>query len=122
MAIVLRLVGTWRCERYCASAEPEKVAAVIGAIRARLDGLAKRAEIILDKLEDVPRFFQPAALEAVCKFATEQDNPKRRRYQAGLLSISVRGIDKCTIECPKDYAMPSRRPIEILRAALTRTV
>jgi hypothetical protein len=102
--------------------EAEKIAGAIGALRARLDGLARRAEQFIDKLKDVERFFQPASLETICSYANTEDNPKRRRYQAGMLSIAVRGIDKCIIECPKGYAVPSQLPIDAPRTALTRTV
>jgi hypothetical protein len=102
--------------------DAQKVAGVIGGIRARADGLARRADIILQKLADIELFFQPASLATICDHANKYDNPKRRRYQAGLLSLACRGIDKASIELPRDFTMPSRGPIEALRLALTKTI
>lgn len=88
--------------------EPEKVAAIIGAIRSKMEGLAKRAEAVLDTLREVDEFFQPAALAAICKLANEYDNPKRRKYEAGLLSLSCkRDRDKSVITMPKGFELPS---------------
>jgi hypothetical protein len=99
--------------------DAQKIAAVIGALRARADGLVRRAEHLLTKLRDVELFFQPAALAAICEHANQYDNPKRRRYQAGLLTLACRGIDKASVEMPNDFAMPSRLPIDNLQTALS---
>jgi hypothetical protein len=99
--------------------EPEKVAGIIGAIRSKMEGLAKRVEVVLDTLREVEEFFQPAALAAMCKLANEHDNPKRRKYEAGLLSLTCkRDRDKSVISMPKEFALPSRRPLEAFRSAL----
>lgn len=99
--------------------DAEKVAAIIGAIRARVDGLVRRAEQLLTKLRDVELLFQPAALAVICEHANKFDNPKRRRYQAGLLSLACRGIDKASIEMPKDFVMPRRLAVDNLQAVVT---
>lgn len=96
----------------------EFVAQKLPGHRAKIEGLARRAGIILDKLEDVERFFQPAALEYVCRMATENDNRKKRRYKAELLKISLFGNVTSTIEAPI-FQMPSRRPIEALRIGIS---
>ncbi|UGY17983.1 hypothetical protein HAP48_0011430 [Bradyrhizobium septentrionale] len=84
-----------------------------------MEGLAKRTEVILDTLREVEDFFQPAVLAAICKLANEHDNPKRRKYEAGLLSLSCkREREKTTITMPKDFELPSRKPLETFRAAL----
>jgi hypothetical protein len=102
--------------------EAEKVAGVIGAIRSRLEGIARKAEAVLDQLKEVEAFFQPAALDAICKLANEHDNPKRRKYEAGLLTITCkRDRDKTTITMPKNFILPSRKPLEVFRAALSGT-
>ncbi|MBR1206604.1 MULTISPECIES: hypothetical protein [unclassified Bradyrhizobium] len=101
--------------------EAQKVAATIGAIRARSDGLIKRAEALLVKLGDVELFFQPACLAVICEHANKYDNPKRRRYQASMLSLACRGADKASVELPRDFKMPSRQPIESLRTAIANS-
>jgi hypothetical protein len=81
--------------------------------------VAKRTEDILDTLREVEEFFQPAALTAICKLANKHDNPKRRKYEAGLLSLSCkREREKSVITMPKGFELPSRRPLETFRAAL----
>ncbi|MET4484241.1 hypothetical protein [Bradyrhizobium sp. F1.13.3] len=114
-----RLMADFAAGSITLAGEPEKVAAVIGAVRMKMDGLAKRAEAVLDTLREVEDFFQPAALAAICKLANEHDNPKRRRYEAGLLSITCkRDRDKSVIAMPKGFELPSRRPLDAFRAAL----
>jgi hypothetical protein len=100
--------------------EPEKVAKVIGVIRSRFEGLVRRTEVILDSLQEVEAFFQPAALAAICKLANEHDNPKRRTYESGLLSLTCKRDkkNKTVITMPKGFELPSRRPIETFRTAL----
>jgi hypothetical protein len=51
--------------RITPAGEPEKVAAVIGAVRSKMEGLAKRTEAILDTLREVEDFLQSAALVAI---------------------------------------------------------
>ncbi|MDT4737247.1 hypothetical protein [Bradyrhizobium sp. WYCCWR 12699] len=114
-----RLMADFAAASVVLAGEPEKVAATIGAIRMKMDGLAKRVEAVLETLREVEDFFQPAALAAICKLANEHDNPKRRRYEAGLLSITCkRDRDKSTITMPKGFELPSRRPLEAFRPAL----
>lgn len=95
--------------------DPEKLTGALPALRTKIDGLARRADMIVKKLDDVVLFFQPAALELIAKHANEHDNPKRRRYQAGLLSLSVRGVDKCEVRIPDGFSVPSRAAIEALQ-------
>ncbi|MCK1671229.1 hypothetical protein [Bradyrhizobium sp. 150] len=102
------------------SGEAEKAAGIIGQLRARMDGISKRAEPILEYLQDVELFFQPVTLDAICKWANEHDNPKRRTYSYGLLSITLKNDkgDKTHILIPKGYVLPSKQPIIALRNAL----
>jgi len=76
-------------------------------------------EEALDQLKEVEDFFQPGCLSAVCNSANLRDNPKRRRYEAGLLAITChRDKGSSTIRMPKDYKLPDRAPIVAFRAAL----
>jgi hypothetical protein len=101
--------------------EAEKVAKIIGIIRTRFDSLLRRTEMILGQLQEVELFFQPTALAAICKLANEHDNPKRRTYEAGLLTLTCKRDkkSKTVIAMPKGFERPSRRPIESFRSALT---
>jgi hypothetical protein len=114
-----RLMADFAAAQITLAGEPEKAAKLIGAIRSKMEGLAKRTEAILDTLREVEDFFQPAALAAICKLANEHDNAKRRKYEAGLLSLSCkREREKTTITMPKGFELPSRRPLEAFRSAL----
>ena len=85
---------------------PEKAAAIIGAIRSKMEGLARRTVVILDTLREVEEFFQPMALQSVCKLANEHDNPKWRKYEAGLLSITCKGgREKSVVAMPKGFEL-----------------
>jgi hypothetical protein len=92
----------------------QKVATMLIGLRAKASGLVRRAQMTLQKLSDVELFFQPIVLETICKYANEKDNPKRRRYQAGLLSLAVRGIDKCEVNMPSGFKVPASEPIDAL--------
>lgn len=94
--------------------DAQLVAASIGKIRTEFEGLTRRAELILGKLEDLQRFFQPATLHAICQHA-EKAIPRRSKHVAGLLKLSTRNI---SVEMPQDFTVPSRRPIDALRSAL----
>ena len=83
-----------------------------------MEGLAKRSEAVFDTLREVEEFFQPAALAAICKLANEHDNPKRRKYEAGLLTLTCkRDRDKSVISMPNGFELPSRRPLEAFQSA-----
>lgn len=92
----------------------QKVATILAGQRVKASGLVRRAQMTLQKLSDVELFFQPIVLETICRYANEQDNPKRRRYQASLLSLSVRGIDKCKIRMPPCFKIPGSGPVDAL--------
>jgi hypothetical protein len=97
--------------------DPQKLGTALPGLRTKVDGLANRGETIVNKLDNVVQFFQPAVLDLIVKHANEHDNPKRRRYQSGLLSLMVRGIDKSEVHLDPDFKVPSRQPIEALRKA-----
>jgi hypothetical protein len=73
----------------------------------------------LDQLREVADFFQPACLAAVCEAANVRDNPKKRRYELGLLTITChRENGSTTVRMPKDYKLPNRGLIAAFRTAL----
>lgn len=101
------------------SREPEEAAKRLPQIKARLDKLLRGVERVLADLALVQQLFQPAVVQLVCELANEWDNPKKRRYQAGLLAITCkRDRDSTTIQLPGGFALPDSAPITELRAAL----
>jgi hypothetical protein len=102
---------------------PEEAAKKIGGIRHRMEILANRTEGVLGQLRDLEAFFQPAVMCALADLATKEDNPKKRTYTAGLLSISCkRGNQTYTISLPRNYKVPDSRPLEALKAAVSGLV
>ncbi len=94
--------------------DAQRVAGSLGKIRTEIDGLIRRAELILKKLADLEFFFQPSTLNAICQHA-ENAVPRRSKHFAGLLKLSTRNI---SITMPRDFKVPSDQPIRTLRAAL----
>ena len=99
--------------------EPETVAKCIGLVRSRMDGIVNRISDLLDTLREIEDFFQLAVLAAICKLANEHDNPKRRKYEAGLLTlICKRGKNKAVVAMPKNFAIPNRPGLDAFKTAL----
>jgi hypothetical protein len=74
-------------------------------------------------VRQVEDFFQPTVLAAICKLANENDNPKRRKYKAGLLTlICKRERQKTTITMPKNFVLPSRRGLDAFGAGRIRSL
>jgi len=95
--------------------DPQRGAGAIGSIRSDIEGLIRRAELLLAKLSDVELFFQPATLLAICEHA-ENAVPRRTRHFAGMLKLSTRDQ---VIEMPKGFVVPSRAAIDRLQAVLS---
>lgn len=113
-----RLMNATAAVTMSLTGDAQRVAASIGSIRTEIDGLIRRAELILAKLSDLELFFQPATLHAICQHA-EKAVPRRKRHFAGLMKLSTRDV---FVEMPKDFVMPSVRPVETLRAAIAGAV
>jgi hypothetical protein len=72
-------------------------------IKRSLGLFIRRIEKIFDELKEVEDFFQPAVLDVICTLANDYDNPKKRRYMAGLQSLTCkRGRDKITVQMPSN--------------------
>jgi hypothetical protein len=85
----------------------------------RCDSRWSRLNDLLDLLREVEDFFQPTVLAAICKLANEHDNPKRRKYEAGLLTLTCkRERQKTTIAMPKNFVLPSGRGLDAFKSAL----
>jgi hypothetical protein len=88
-------------------------------IKRQLEGLIRRIEKVFHELKEVEDFFQPAVLETICNFANDHDNPKKRRYTSGMLSLTCkRTRDTVTVQMPKKYCLPNRDGLETLKEAL----
>ena len=109
-----RLMNATAAVTLSLTGDAQRVAASLGKIRAEIEGLVRRAELILKKLLDLELFFQAATLHAICQHA-EKATPRRSKHYAGLLKLSTRNI---SIEMPKDFKLPSDAPVKTLRAAL----
>jgi hypothetical protein len=97
----------------------EEAANHIPNVRRRMEALLPRMEEVLDELREVEDLFQPVILEAVCRLATQHDNPKKRKYRACLGSITLRRDKKgVSVHLPRSYKVPDRGAIARLRAAL----
>ncbi|WJR78765.1 hypothetical protein [Bradyrhizobium sp. NP1] len=108
-----RLMNATAAVTMSLTGDAQRVAASIGLIRTEIDGLIRRAELILAKLSDLELFFQPVTLHAICQHA-EKAVPRRKRHFAGLMKLSTRDV---FVEMPKDFVVPSAQPLEALRAA-----
>lgn len=109
MGFVMRLV-----------ADPELKQHSIHNIRQRFEALLRRVEAVMEQLQEVEDFFQPAVLQVICDLANKNDNPKKRKYEPGMLSISCKR-DKskaATVHLPRSFRLPDRKAIERFRAAL----
>lgn len=92
----------------------------VGPVKRRMEMLLDRLEAVFAQLQEVVDFFQPEVLEAVCRFANEHDNPKKRKYIPGLGSITLkRERDKLPLYVPKNYQVPGKANIETFRGVLT---
>jgi len=113
-----RLMNATAAVTMSLTGDAQRVAASIGLIRIEIDSLIRRAELILAKLSDLELFFQPATLHAICQHAAKAV-PRRKRHFAGLMKLSTRDV---FVEMPKDFVMPSPRPVEALRAAVAGAI
>ena len=58
-------------------------------------------------------------LDAICTLGNECDNPKKRKYVAGILSITCRRRkDEVTVRMPKNFKLQDGTAIEAFRKAL----
>jgi hypothetical protein len=88
-------------------------------IKRALGLFIRRIEKVFDELKEVEDFFQPAVLDLVCKLANDYDNPKKRKYSAGLQSLTCkRARDKSTVQMPNNYRLPNRSGLEALKKSL----
>jgi hypothetical protein len=61
----------------------------------------------------------PAALEAICKLANEHDNPKRRKYVAGLGYLTCkRDKNDVSVHMPRQYKLPNRTGLKTFKTVL----
>lgn len=92
----------------------------IANMKRSMEGLLRRFEEVIAKLKEVETFFQPGVLAILCEFANAYDNPKKRQYAPGILSIKCkRGRDPVVVCMPRQYETPSLKPIQAFRATVS---
>jgi hypothetical protein len=79
-----------------------------------------RAEKIIGELSELEEAFQPNILNVVCEAANKLDNPEKREYSFGLLSITCKRRQKTdsTVEIPRDFAFPDKHSLGTIKKAL----
>lgn len=94
----------------------------VSKIKITVGGIIRRIEAVLNCLGEVLDFFQPAALQALCDLANEHDNPSKRKYEPGLMSLTCMksGKDKFIIQVPKNYRVPDASGLENLTEAMRK--
>lgn len=88
-------------------------------LRAWLPGFASRVGDFLARLDCLVDFFQPASLQAICRNANRYDDPQRRTYEAGLMSLTCyrTGATKVAVRLSPNYRVPDRQRLDALVAA-----
>ncbi len=85
----------------------------------RLQVALSKVEKVIHQLAEPMDFFQPASVAHICAWATKNDDPKKRKYESGLMSITFRkDWAPITIQIPGSYLVPSLEPLQKFRAAL----
>jgi hypothetical protein len=85
----------------------------------RLQAKLSRLEMVIKQLREPLDFFQPATLTHVCAWATEHDNPNKRRYKAAMMSLTChRDKTMVSVQIPRGYKVPSLETLQKFRAAL----
>ncbi len=88
-------------------------------MKKTLEAQLRRFEKVIVQLHELETFFQPQVLALVCEYANAHDNPKKRSYQPGLLSITCKRERQKTVVCmPRNYKVPGTKAIEAFRVAL----
>jgi hypothetical protein len=102
-------------------ANPQAPEKNIENVRSHLRLMVKRIESVLDVLKEVEELFQPSVLTAICNIATEHDNPKKRTYEPGMMSVMCkRDKNRTIVYMPKSFKIPSRLVIEAFGDALSK--
>jgi hypothetical protein len=85
----------------------------------RLQAQLSRLELVIKQLAEPLEFFEPTTLTHVCKWATENDNPNKRRYKAEPKTLACqRDREIVSVQLPKNYYVPSLDPLQRFRNAL----
>jgi hypothetical protein len=91
----------------------------VEALKRRMELLLRRIEVVLDQLKEIEDFFQPTVLSTMCDLANQYDNPKKRKYEPGLMRVTCkRDKTLVTVQMPKNFRVPDRAAIQNFRSAL----
>lgn len=92
----------------------------IANMKRAMEALLKRFEGVIEALKELETFFQPEVLALVCEYANQHDNPKKRTYIPGVLSLTMkRDKGKLVLCMPRNFRVPDRKAIEAFRTALS---
>jgi hypothetical protein len=85
-----------------------------------IGSLVTRTERIFKQVAELVDAFQPNILEVICDAANRLDNPEKREYSFGLLSITCKRRQKTDViaEVPRDFALPDERGLSAIKEAL----
>jgi hypothetical protein len=72
-----------------------------------LESLIRRIDRVRETVKELDDLFQPAILKSICMFANKYDNPKKRTYTSGMLSLSCkRDKGNTIVQAPNRFSMP----------------
>ena len=122
-------VGAWERELYAwqgrrdASRRATRVLYTVGNIEVtfkQITTLLDKLEQQIDRLLELQSFFQPATLHTMVAWATQTNLAGTYRTGLGALTFLPTEDPQVTVQLPRDYVVPSKRPIEQFRAAMNK--
>ncbi len=91
----------------------------LASMKRMIEAFLKRFEAVIDRLAEVQALFQPEVLALICEYANAFDNPRKRKYVAGMLTLTCKkDRDQVTLSLPNNYVLPSRARINEFRSTL----
>jgi hypothetical protein len=92
----------------------------VDRIKRVMAGFISRVEVIFKQLLELEDAFQPNVLQVVCDAANKRDNPKKRQYTFGILSITCSREKKTdvVVQVPANFALPDQRGLNAIKRAL----
>ena len=82
----------------------------------RLPGFERQVLRVIVPLEALVDFLQPSSLIEICDYANRHDMSPKRRYEAGLMSLTChrQGKDTITIRIPPSFRVPDKERLATL--------
>jgi hypothetical protein len=100
--------------------EDEPTEERLARFKRTMTRFADRADKIIKQLSELGDAFQPNILKVVCDAANTLDNPEKREYSFGLLSITCKRRQKTdlTVEIPRGFELPDEHGLNAIKKAL----